>query len=324
MTANPQRPVRRGVALLIVLAWLVVVLTIVGGVAASAATRRLGRTLDADSQTLEALRHATSDVVLSFLEVESAGIVLPADMETASVTVLHDRLHLQEGLAAEMRITAWDQCGMVPWNRVRSGSPVRGLIPGSILAVLDAAAPNGAEEFPVGLDSFVPIAARSDAVRVFPEPDGSAMPRDFGEAAAGHAESILDRAESRASQQALGEVVATHNDRPWRLNVNTAPATVLRAAMRDLGRGGAEAILESRESGLAARLGSSFASGSLPRGENPLDVTLATSSDAWAFRIDIAVNSVRSAWWEVYRLEASTGGGRREWRCVQRLRIIEP
>jgi hypothetical protein len=136
------------------------------------------------------------------------------------------------------------------------------------------------------------------------------------------------------SGSALGSSIATHNPDPEAsaetplpggglLNVNTAPRSLLVAALRVAGSSGLDEILRARERGEPAPVPANRA-GTEERGaggSNPVagawSMRLVGQSDAWAFRVDVEYGTVRRSWWCVYRAAGS------EWRCVQRVAITD-
>ena len=295
---------QRGAALLIVLATLVLV------VSSSVTLLRLASTAKATREAAkralmgdDLIRVANAPIV-NWLASKSSIVVLAPETTIPEIDVLHDTW-VTGDTRHELRITAWDQCGMVPFDVARSGSPLRLALPGEIRRAIDQVVlPRGE---PPGLDFFSILA--QPGIAVFPE-GARQEPLLFGQA---KSETIpvgiaLGEDDYRA---AIGAHVATHN--PGRINVNTAPIELVEQALRFAGRGGLEQIAASRSEARLASLGD------LPRVADPARSApqIAASSNAWAFRIDISVGSLRRSWWAVYENAGST------WRCVQRLAILE-
>lgn len=281
---------RRGAALLLVLAALILVTTAVAGVvrltAVSGATENVHR-----SVTLaDALFESATAPIENWLETESSQTVLSPDVEAPALEVLHDEWEI-DGKHWEIRITAWDQCGMVPLKLARRGSPLRLTVPPEIRQVIDGR--NATESKHPGLDQFV---ATSDGrgVRVFPEV-------------------------SSDSGRAVGARVATHNEDPFRININTAPMILVEAALRRAGRGGVEAIRAARAKGAQATIGAAGTRGDA--GDRAL--RLVGTSDLWSFRIDIVVHGVHRSWWSVYERGKKVSKPVHPWACIQRLLITE-
>lgn len=339
MTARTQlhQGRQRGIALLLVLAWLVLLLAIVVGVAQVAATHHARRTIDRDTRIADAVHRAAADAIRLFLEHDAARVVLPPDAEAAEVqapevpgvSVLHDQLQLGDARAITVRVTAWDQCGMVPIHRLHPGSPFRAVVPAEALRAIDVLR-STSESSTFGLDTLM-AASREDArtMSIFPRHGADQSPRLVGEVDPHHrSREPLARppANTPPAIGAIGAIVATHNDEPWTININTASVALLEAALRHEGRGGIEAILQARSRGLAAQTSSLFPTSARPTGV-PTEgraIAFVTSSESWAFRIDIVVGQTTTAWWEVHQRAPKTRNAGDQWRCVQRIRITEP
>ncbi len=312
---------RRGAALLIVLATLVMVVTATVGVATMASTTKSHRLIAERTMIADDLLDVAERPILDWLARESTEIVLPPDVTTPMVTVLHD-VWQDQGARYQLQITAWDQCGMVPILVGRSGSPLRLAVPLEVLHLLDRLSLRRNET--AGLDLFVNSARSADRIDVFPEPELT-EPQYFGGATADDTQPADTTASWESSSRvAIGAHIATHN--PGRLNVNTAPIELVRQAMRQAGRGGLDQIIDARSEGqLATLVGGPGAQGDGRRGGIQRRSTLQVAGDstAWAFRIDIGVGlprggAVRRSWWAVYVLAQESG-----WECVQRLAILD-
>jgi len=314
---------RRGAALLIVLATLVMVVTATVGVARMASTTKSHRLIAERTMIADDLLDVAERPILDWLARESTQVVLPPDVTTPVVTVLHD-VWQDQGARYQLQITAWDQCGMAPILVGRSGSPLRLAVPFEVLHLLDRLSLRRNET--AGLDLFVNSARSADGIDVFPEPELT-EPQLFDVANLDNTSTpAADTTASweSADRVAIGAHIATHN--PGRVNVNTAPIELVRQAMRQAGRGGLDQIIDARSEGQRATLvGGPGSEGDGRRGGNQGRSTLQLAGDstAWAFRIDIGVGlprggAVRRSWWAVYVLAEESS-----WECVQRLAILD-
>lgn len=297
--------------MLIALATLVVSLTAVVALVGAASGTRLSRATTQALHVCDDLLIAAQQPIVHWLENESASVTLPPDTASPEVAVMHD-LWLANEIEHELRITAWDQCGMVPAIAARAGSPLRLSIPEPALQVLDARTdPEGSHI--LGLDTY---AATSELLehRIFPQAGQSTISQfssDSMESA------FLQRDPPRPDQRRpeFGALIATHAQQDsFSININTAPMPLVRAALREAGRGGMEHITASRAENRHINIGS------LPELQSPRgrSLNLISSSHQWSFRIDIRVGEVKRSWWCVYlRSPASEDG----WECVQRLVI---
>jgi len=279
---------RRGIALLIVLATLVV------SVAAAAITARAISLHKATSEQLNvaialgSLLPACDEVAIDWLDTRSKLASLPATAPKPVFTVLDDEW-TWDSLGYSIKMNAYDQLGMVPWSML-DDARFRAFVPSeerdSIGQALDA------EAIP-GLDAWWMVA---DGWCVFP--------------------AELD---TESETSALGSLVATHNpmplDRraPAAINLNTAPWPIVEAALRISGRSGIERIRSARSKGELAPV-PALDGGSA---SDPDGIVLVSTSPTWSIRTDIRAGRVHRAWWSVYTHTE------RSWRLVQRLAIPE-
>jgi len=281
LSANP---IRRGAALLLVLAALILSTVSCAIAAHSAAALKATRRADQAARVADDLLIAVEAPIQHWLSTSAPAAVLPPVANEPRFDVLHDVVRVG-AFDAEIIIAAFDQLGMVPWQLVNSASPIAAVLPPEVERVMPREMNS---EVPVGLDAFVQ-ADLAPGWRVYP---------------------LAER--SNADYYAIGALVATHNDSGGdsggesggesgsesggrgRINVNTAPRKLLEAAMLDAGRGGIESMLDSRENGKAA----SFASHSSRHAQQ--SITLVSTSDVWSFRIDISVGPITRSWWCVY------------------------
>lgn len=320
---NHNRPIRRGAALLIVLAALILTVTASVNLARLASTTKMQRKLDRAAILADDLLRATEAPIIAWLESESAQVVLPPEVEAPRIGVLHDAW--SDGkLPCEVDITAWDQCGMVPIQLARSGSPLRLALPADVRRALDQVKIKPNE--PPGLDLFLERVISSDGdIRVFPR-SLHTQPLVFKDPfAPSAAQPSVDDDRSQADPTAtstvpaVGALVATHSGGAsgggggGRINVNTAPPDVVKHALRAAGRGGLALVLAARAGGRSVPLGDLRVSSSSSRAAPQI----VGSSVAWSFRINIRVGPLRRSWWAVYVKSRST------WECVQRLAIAQ-
>ena len=310
---NTNRPIRRGAALLIVLAALILTVTASASLAGLASTLKMQRKLDRAAIGADDLLRAAEAPIIAWLESESAQVVLPPEVEAPRIDVLHDTW-LDGTLSYELELTAWDQYGMVPINLARSGSPLRQALPTVIRRAFDQVQTKPNE--PPGLDLFRDtVGATDNEMRVFPRAD-STQPIVFADALSSTSREDIDPRQPPAQDQptplAIGAIVSTHSGGGGRININTAPPELLEQAFRGAGRGGLELVLAARAEGRSVSLGdlpTSSSSSTTPQ--------IVGTSSAWSFRIDIRVGPLRRSWWAVYVKSRST------WECVQRLAIAE-
>lgn len=265
---QPQ-PTRRGVAMLIVLATAVLLLTAASVIALSRATATLAARTDERLYLAWAACEAAETPVLAWLQHESRSTVLPPESPPMA-RILDDPLTIA-GLPARITVVAWDQTGMLPAVDMAAIPAFASLL---TRAERRAARWIGTESSGLDLaDASIPI---------FPTPD---LPT------------------------ALGARVATHNPPPGpvrhrggqspAINIHTAPEPLLRAAYEHLGLPGIEAVLQAR------RAGERVESQSL-RASDAAGLRLVGVSTAWGVRTDVTVDGLRASVWSVYTLRAGT------------------
>jgi len=334
---------RRGVALLLVLAAVLVGLAAATVAAQAATAASLARRAERDRQIADdaarSLARAAEDwlarsadrvalapdAVLPAVEVLAEEVVLEASsVEVSSLEASSVEASSVEGTAARdgassllVRIVAFDQRGMVPWREAREARGLATTLPPEVVrAVRDAATPSLQ---PMGLDLIGAHGVdggegrASPAIRVWPGASG-------------------DRPER--GDAAIGALVATHAVDEIVVNVHTAPEPLVRAAEAITGRAVWDAVVEAR---LVGRASGAFgvASGgnaaAAAGADTPAEavgeavgeaigersIRFVGVSDLWSFRIDVRFGAARSAWWLTY---ARTSGS---WRLVQQLRITE-
>jgi hypothetical protein len=308
MIMRERIPGRRGAALLIVLASLVLVVTASVSIARVASTAKQRAHFQTHCTLADDFLRATEAPILHWLKTKSASVVLSPEVKAPSIEVLHDR-SVETGTAISIQIVAFDQCGMVSIARVHSGSLVRLALPQNIVSAIDRLELSKDEA--LGLDLF--NRAETQGISVFPTSGGS-EPQLFGDA------SHPGDRDSKANVEpgvSIGSCVSTHGPDSGLFNVNTTPIDILEAAMRDAGMGGIEQIRAARANGKSATAPSSAVLLRDRNRDHQRRIQLFAKSSIWSFRIDIHVGPLRRSWWAVYTQ------GAKGWECVQRLAITE-
>lgn len=302
---------RRGAALLVVLAALILVMTSSVSLVNIASTNKLHRQLDQSAKQADDLLTASNDAILSWLSKEADQVVLPPDLLEPRVDVLHDAWTIND-ITYELHITAWDQCGMVPISLAKAGSPMRLALTSEVSAAIDKVKIKRNQQ--PGLDQFTQEYSEGEQLRVFPTPSSKSQPLIYinpFDAIDIEKDSSQLRNQAEGNSTAIGSVVATHSDST--INLNTAPIKVIEQALRSAGRGGLDVVLIARTEGRAANLGEL----QVNQSSKPRTIRLTNSSNAWSFRIDLRVGALNRSWWATYTQYKST------WECAQRLAITE-
>ncbi len=277
---------RRGTALLLVLATLVLVVTAAAALARSLALHRI----ESDSFRTQLVgdrfvRDATPRIE-SWLAAESALAVMLPDAETPAIPM--DRITLDEGLT--LSITAFDLRGMAPAPLVAAGGPITRTLPPEVVhAVRTLDDLTIGDDEPLGLDGF--SRASSSTLPVYPR---------LGDTGAIGGLVAFDVPSARGAVP---------------LNVNTAPWPLVALAMRDSGRGGLDLIRERRAEGKPANVTGTAREGADASTATRTELIPVAVSDAWAFRVEATSGGTMRAWWVVYRRE------RAGWRCTHRVPI---
>ena len=283
----------RGMALLMVLVTFAITITTCVSLARFSTTARAHRNLAHSQVRCSGLFANSHAAIMDWLQHEADEVVLHADEKSPSLDILHDVFWIDE-VEHRIRITAFDEFGMVPASVVRTASPLRIAVPQTILREVDRVPLTGPE---AGLDRLL---TTTTPEKIFPLKRPS-EPVIFGGGLASPNEEIYYRRDP-----AIGEWIATHNDAPGRLNIHTTPLPLLKAAFRAAGRGGIGAIEAARKRGEKTTVG---AGGTVKDA-----VIFVTESNSWAFRIDVSSDDFQRSWWAIYVRDP-------EWRCQQRLAI---
>ncbi|MCC6910310.1 MAG: hypothetical protein IT430_20440 [Phycisphaerales bacterium] len=293
ISLTTSRPPRRGVALLLALAMIVLIVPVALGFTQRALLAGMDERVSEQGQVADSIRtQLEAGPLQNWLSTESGKVALPVEAPTPRVDVLHEHWEFDD-CEYEVRITAWDQCGMAPWEVIATGSPLRAAVPARILERARPVASDRPRSKPLGLDQvaqFTLDAGGPVLPSAFPSPD-----------------------ERDASSP--GAWIATHPVGEYgSINVNTAPLPLIQAAFGQSGRGGIELILAARREGRVGPLPAAVVAEDAGAQLNA-KVQLIGASACWALRIDVRVGLVRRSWWSVYR--QSSG----RWECVQRLVI---
>lgn len=266
---TPRNPFRRGIAMLIVLAAAVLLLSAASVIARSRAMAALSARIDERLQLAWVASEAAEAPILTWLRHESRLTVLSPDAPPM-VRIVDDPLIIA-GLPARITVVAWDQTGMVP---AVDTSAMPAFAPLLTRTERRAARWIGAES--PGLD------LAETSIPIFPTPD---LPTALGARIATH-------------NPPVGPVRHRGGQSPA-INIQTAPEPLLRAAYEHLGLPGVETVLRARRAG--ERVEAERTSSS-----DPATLRLVGVSTAWGVRTDVTVDGLRVSVWSVYTLRAGT------------------
>lgn len=282
---------RRGIALLLVLAIVAVTLTGLTLLVRSHTTRMLSVRLNSHEQLLDEVRTVAESLAERWLAEDAAQAV--ASLEIPSITVLEDRIPIGEDKVI-VSIIAFDRQGMLSMEAAKSvvGSRALARLSPGVKARLETIASEARRA--TGLDDLAQLLNSNS--QVYPSAD-----------------------DKSPAVEAIGAFIAMPASGVENaININTAPARLLEAVMRDLGRGGIEELLEARDQG-AWTATTNLAPGAEETSGGGDGFRLTDASSGWSFRIDLEIEGLRRSWWLVYDLEQGRDG--QLWRRTQRLAI---
>lgn len=288
MNPGVDRPVqaRHGVALLMALATLMLVLA--GIAAALAAMRGAGqsaRASDVDARLLAGLRQGER-IAIAWLQSASAQAVLPP--EGGGIPLVDDRFVLPSG-EGRLSIVAYDGLAGLPASLAQRGNALRAALPGPLLALAIPPLKPAAAGQPSALIDSLEL---PDDVRRYPQPFQGR----------GRMWRSIDAIGTPGSDPpasldpSLAESIAFLSD--GSINLNTAPAPLLRAAYASLGIGGIDDLLKRRQLLQPSRL---------PEGQRNADgLRLVAQSDRWQMLITVGWQGIHRSWWVVFAGKSQT------------------
>jgi hypothetical protein len=239
-TVRAQRPGtarrRSGIALLLALAAVVLVLAALGGgLAALARTQRVAGIAAEDERLRDALA-AGEAMATAWLAQHSETLVLPP--AGGGVTIAHDLLALGSG-SLDLSVTIYDGLAGIPAQFAQRGEALRFALPDAYSGIAVPSVAPGAAVLPSDLIERIDLP--SSLLRFPAAPSAPATLYLEGDAAA---PAPAAAAPGPGPGPSLAEVISVHSD--GRINVNTAPATLLRQAFTQLNLGDPATLLDNR------------------------------------------------------------------------------
>lgn len=267
---------RRGIAMLMALATVVLVLAgITAGLTALHGARQSTRNSDADARLLAGLRQGER-LAAAWMQASSAALVLPPD--GGGLVLVDDRFVLADG-EGRLSITAYDGLGGLPACLAQRGGALRLALPTALAALnVPPISASRAEQSSFLLDSL----ELPEGVRRFPR-DRLGPGRIWR--SAGSAPPLAS-GPGTDPEPSLAATLAFHSD--GRININTAPAPLLRAAYAMLGIGGVDQVLERRQALQQSDAPASTSAGGL---------RLVAQSDRWQMLITVSWLDLSRSWW---------------------------
>jgi hypothetical protein len=302
--------------MLLVLVALVLGLTAATIAAQVAVTATLTRKLDRAQEVADDAANGTLARIERWLATESDRAVAPVTATAPAIGVIDETVPVEAGTSMTVRITAYDQCGMVPWAEVGSLGRLATALPSD---VREAIAGAGQGETVPGLDLIaIPSAGEGEGPSrpVWPQHAAITSPnaiRHYGEAA--EASPMLDASEETEGPESIGSLVATHCSGRPAINVNTAPRELIGFVENLTQRSVWQVVEERRAAGKPASIAGITSSAGGAQDDEGMP-TFVSTSDTWSFRVDVTYGSVRSSWWLTYTRSD------RGWLLRQRLRVL--
>lgn len=315
---------RRGVALLLVLVALVLGLTAATIAAQVAVTASLTKRLDRAQEIADDAASSTLPRIERWLVGEAGQAVAPIETTVPAIGVIDETVSVDAATSMHVRVTAYDQRGMVPWTQVRSLGSLASLLPSDVRGSVAAVALT--QETVPGLDLVSAVDEHGQASRPVwpghaPVTDPHAI-RHYGDPASDGGS--VAGSNDDDGQPALGGLVATHCPGRPAINVNTAPRELVQAIERLTQRSVWSVVEERRAAGKPAAIGGITGGvrdmdgmhGATSGPDDDSMPTFVASSDVWSFRVDVTYAGVRSSWWVTYARSD------RGWILRQRLRVL--
>ena len=277
----PRRPARHGLAMLMALATVVLVLAgVTAGLTAVHGARQSARSSDVDARLLAGLRQGER-LASAWLKASSADLVLPPD--GGGLVLVDDRFILADG-EGRLSVVAYDGLAGIPACLAQRGSALRLALPSALTELaVPPISPAQAERSSHLLDSL----GLPEGVRRFPRASWGEgrIWRAFGSG------TPADSSPAPSAEPSLAEAISFRSD--GRINLNTAPAPLLRTAYSVLGLGGVDKVLERRQ----AQQTSEPPAGTQPAANG---LRLVAQSDRWQMLITVSWQGISRSWWVDY------------------------
>lgn len=286
-----ERPTCQGAVLLVVLAVLVLVLaltstwiTTTGGVHREALALR-DRRLHADFMRQGEL------LARSWIKLHAAQAVSPVD--GGGWTAIDDHVE-SGGLQVRLQVTLFDGWSGLPLSLIDLRGPLRPELPPTLSSLPITPISSPSEELAFTANDVIERFPLPPGIRRFPDPGWHAgQGTTWLAPGQKRTSSFLSNGTSLASAPAdvVSLIINPHSD--GRINLNTAPISLVRTVCRLRGIGLPEHLIENRRKGIrtTSPLGSADGGSSLPQ---LVDFTL-----VWNCLITVTCNNHSQSWWVV-------------------------
>lgn len=291
-------------AMLLVLAGLVIAVTAAATIARLSATQSTLTASQERGRLAEDLTAEADRLIIDWLGEMSSEVVLADTARQPAVLVAHDEIRA-ESTIVKLRVTAFDQRGMLPWWLDTAADPLaRSVDTEDASAIAHMTTEADGRRVGVLLRTQESNASQGDtAPAIFPLADPTTP------AVHGHTTrqpsvnaSVRSMPTRASADTALLGAIAIHpsvvqnsvRGREVVLNVSTTPMNVLESALADIDLNAIPQIRAARGAGEQPTLNARF-----DRGQHA-PLRLVNTSDAWAFRVDITIDRERRSLWLVY------------------------
>lgn len=299
---------RRGVAILLVLVVLVVAVTAAANVARVSVTGMTTHRIAGHTRLADDLLLQVEVAAQSWLGTASGAVVLSLDSDRPSLIILQDLVPLGDETCA-VTVTAVDLLGMPGMQDLRELSSN---LPSDVIESVDRFDGTQPGIGPDMIDreqlerSVYPRVIEGDPAAF----GGVVMdgPREMNSTDLSDSAPSLCELVAFVGPTPSRRLARTDNQTdPIVLNVNTAPISLLEAALSRSGLDAIDGIMEARSEGEPAVLSITIGD------ERP--VRFVTRSTLWGFRCDVRTGTVHKSQWVVFE---QAGGA---WRLVRRIVI---
>ena len=269
---------RQGLALLMALAALVLVLAgVTAGLAALRGAHQSAWASEVDGRLTAGLRQGER-LANAWLSAHAAKVVLPPD--GGGILLVDDRLLLPQG-EGRLRVVAYDGLAGIPVQLAQRGNALRAALPAALVSLV--VPPVSTAQLDSAAFLLDTLEVPADATR-YPAP-----PRGQGRIwRTNEPQPIASDNVDTATEPSLAETIAFRSD--GRININTAPVPLLRAAYATLGISGIAEVLEHRRSLVASK----------PPDHPPVaanGLRLVAESDRWQMLITVSWQNIHRSWW---------------------------
>jgi len=280
---------RRGVALLLALAALVIVLSALG-----ATLTTLHSAVD-DSIIAHRDDHLLDDLAtgdqLARTWIARHGQTAVAPLNGRGIAIADDEMVVDSG-QGHLRVTLYDGLAGIPAHLAYLGSPLRFALPPAFIGItIPHIAP------PSGATDLLELIDLTSGIPRFPIPiDGTPQVWQTDNTPVN---GMSQAGSGPTPQLSLAEVLSMHSD--GRINLNTAREELIRQTFKILNLGDPQPLLDQRAAGAFTTMVPVATQPASPNQaqEIPQSLRLVTSTDVWQALIEVSWQGTERRFWEV-------------------------